>query len=127
MIRRGLLTFLVLQLAYSGLSWACTCSQLSSYADYDQVFVGRAERSAVGCDGTQHTQFIVTEAIEGVSALQSVTVHHSPDPAACGVAFEPGQTWLIATSSESSYSQCSPGGPDPTEDDIADAYSDLAQ
>ena len=127
MIKRSLLSFLALQLMYSGLSWACTCSQLVSYADYERVFVGRAERSTVGCDGTQHTQFIVTEAIEGTETLQNITVHHSPDSAACGVEIAPGQTWLIATNSDSSYSRCSPGGPDPTEDDIEDAYDDLAQ
>ena len=66
MIKRSLLTFLALQVAATGLSWACTCSLVTRYADHERVFVGRAERSAVGCDGTQHTQFIVIEAIEGV-------------------------------------------------------------
>lgn len=127
MIKRSLLTFLILQVAATGLSWACTCSQVTRYADHERVFVGRAERSAVGCDGTQHTQFIVTEAIEGVEEWQNITVHHSPEGAACGVEIAPGQTWLIATNSDSNFGQCSPGGPDPTEEDIADAYDDLAQ
>ena len=34
MIQRSILTFTALQLAYSGLSWACTCSQRVSYADH---------------------------------------------------------------------------------------------
>ena len=125
MIQRSILTFTALQLAYSGLSWACTCSQQVSYADHERIFVGRAERSTVGCDGIQHTQFIVTEAIEGVDPLQSITVHHSPETAACGVAIEAGQTWLIAIASDNHYDQCSLGGPEPTEEDLAEVYEDL--
>ena len=44
MIKRSLLTFLALQVAATGLSWACTCSQVTRYADHERVFVGRARR-----------------------------------------------------------------------------------
>lgn len=126
MIKRILSSFLLLQLGYSGLSWACTCAGGASFDDYRMVFVGEAGRSAVGCDGMHHTEFIVSEPIRGVSTYQSVTVHHTTESPACGVEIAQGEVWLIGTDS-GEFSSCHPSILSPTDQNIADVYDALAR
>ncbi|MFT5681948.1 MAG: hypothetical protein ACI8RZ_002866 [Myxococcota bacterium] len=125
MFKRCLLMFAVIQLGYSGLTWACVCGTEGGSEDFDKVFVGVADRGTGGCGEQHHTPFVVSEPIKGVTADESVTLHHSAESTSCGMVFESGDTWLIMTN-DGSYSICAPGEQDPSEETIAALYDEVA-
>jgi hypothetical protein len=98
---------------------ACSCTIPDpDPSGYAAVFVGEARGGgALGCggvDGSVTTRFEVTEAFAGVEAGDVVEVEHAVDSAACGVTFEPGETYLVYAyegDEDLSTGLCAPGGP----------------
>jgi len=122
------MAFVALQLAYSGVAWACSCTEdplLSdpiSIADAsERVFIGEVVKvgkaRSAGCGGTLSTtdrrklKFEVVEAIKGVSDGEEVSLVTSRSGSGCGVDAAEGELWLIAQHEDSDFlSLCGPGG-----------------
>lgn len=104
---RMLWTFLALDLAWSGIVWACSCDlpePASVRLDAsDAVFLGTVERNrSLGCqvfvqssmDQTE-TRFTVEEGFKAAAEGDTIEIVHGTSGASCGVVFQEGESWLV--------------------------------
>lgn len=128
------LSFLGLQLAWSGLAWACSCAEDAFLADpagaaesVDIIFVGvvldAEEAGSGGCGGSGGgggtvssadpvpVAFEVTEALKGTEVGEVFELTTARDGASCGLDAEVGATWLVGLGEgDAEYYLCDPGG-----------------
>jgi len=122
------LAFVGLQLAYSGVVWACSCAQDPLLTDpmgtadaAERVFIGEVvkvgEARSAGCGGTISSadpveiEFEVIDAIKGVDDGEELTLVTARSGSSCGVETAEGEVWLLALEEGSdSLGLCGPGG-----------------
>jgi hypothetical protein len=110
--RLVILVALLLGGLYAGIqprcAWACSCLPLGSASEERDrataVFAGRVTSIESPSDPSSsppalHVTFAVGDVWKGALAGTTV-VHTAPDSAACGVAFAPGQTYLVYASTD---------------------------
>lgn len=104
-----------LHLVHTSAALACSCDTGTSRAaeDYDMVFLGEALKGGPkGCalgDDAGGTLFEVKEAFVGVEEGREVWIDHDEDQSMCGIALEPGDSYLVYATGGATGG-CLPGG-----------------
>ena len=113
--------FVLLQASYSAASYAESCTDTGAPSvdpeDDEQVFVGTASRTGLGCGNTQRVHFDVETGIVGVSDGETVKVK-ATDPIGSGGPIDRGERWLVFADSTGRFSTdyCSESRHDPSEE-----------